>query len=305
MTDDLYASRRSGKATTIVRRDPVVYSSWSPASPLTRDQVLSYERDGFLVLKDIFTPDEVEGLQREAARIEKGPAELERPTIITEPDSDAVRSVFEIHKQSNVFQRLVADDRLARVAQFLLGDDVYIHQSRINLKLGFHGEDFYWHSDFETWHVEDGMPRMRALSMSVLLTENTAVNGPTMFMKGSHKTYVSCIGETPEDHYKSSLRKQEYGVPDEANLTKLAKDGIGMPTGPAGTVVVFECNTMHGSNTNITPYPRWNAFFVFNAVSNKLQAPFGPAKPRPEMIAARDAVKTIVPIAGPLFRNAA
>lgn len=305
MNDDLYGSRRSVKPATMIRQDPVVYSAWGVGSALTREQALSYERDGFLVLKNVFSPLEVEGLQAEALRLQTGSQELEPETTITEPGSGAVRSVFRIHRQSNVFQRLVADARLSKVAQFLLGDDVYIHQSRLNLKLGFHGEDFYWHSDFETWHVEDGMPRMRALSMSVLLTENTPVNGPTMFMPGSHKTYVSCVGETPDDHYKQSLKKQEYGVPDEESLSKLAKDGIAMPTGPAGTVVIFDCNTMHGSNTNITPYPRWNAFFVFNAVSNKLQAPFGPAKPRPEIIAARNDVETVAPIAGPLFQHAA
>src|SRR3546814_10424765 len=81
--------------------------------------------------------------------------------------------------------------------------------------LGFKGREFYWHSDFETWHVEDGMPRMRALSMSVLLAENTPHNGPLMVIPGSHRTYLTCLGETPDDHYLSSLKKQEYGVPDE------------------------------------------------------------------------------------------
>ncbi|MCA6107052.1 ectoine hydroxylase [Bradyrhizobium cenepequi] len=305
MTNDFYVSRRSTTPAAIVRQDPVVYSAWSPRSPLTREQAMAYERDGFLALEDLFTAAEVKGLQAEAVRLQTGADKLEGETIITEPGGDTVRSVFKIHKQSNVFQRLATDARLAAIAQFLLGDDVYIHQSRLNLKQGFHGEDFYWHSDFETWHVEDGMPRMRALSMSVLLMENTPVNGPTMFMPGSHKTFVSCVGETPGDHYKHSLKKQEYGVPDQASLSRFAEGGIAMPTGPAGTVVIFDCNTIHGSNTNITPYPRWNAFFVFNAVSNKLQAPFGPAKPRPEIIAARNDVETIRPISGPLFQDAA
>jgi ectoine hydroxylase len=46
---------------------------------------------------------------------------------------------------------------------------------------------------------------------------------------------------------------------------------------------------MHGSNGNITPYPRANAFFVYNAVSNALVEPFGGMPPRPEFIASRSA----------------
>lgn len=44
---------------------------------------------------------------------------------------------------------------------------------------------------------------------------------------------------------------------------------------------------MHGSNSNITPWPRVNAFIVYNAVSNRLVEPFGAPAPRPEFLAAR------------------
>ena len=76
------------------------------------------------------------------------------------------------------------------------------------------------------------------------------------------------------------------------------------PTGKPGTVVIFDCNTMHGSNGNITPFPRANAFFVYNAVSNRLQAPFGVKKPRPAFIAARGEPKPLVPQRGRLMEDA-
>src|SRR5690606_14457259 len=117
--------------------------------------------------------------------------------------------IFAIHEQSALMHRLASDRRLAGVASFLLDDQVYVHQSRLNYKPGFKGKEFYWHSDFETWHVEDGMPRMRALSISVLLSENTVNNGPLMLIPGSHRTFLSCVGETPENHYKQSLRRQD------------------------------------------------------------------------------------------------
>src|SRR3546814_20361825 len=50
---------------------------------------------------------------------------------------------------------------------------------------------------------------------------------------------------------------------------------------------------MHGSNGNITPFPRANAFIVYNAVSNRLVAPYGPESPRPEFIAARKHVSVL------------
>ncbi|MGL3211449.1 ectoine hydroxylase [Bradyrhizobium sp. BR 1433] len=287
------------------RLDPVIHSDWSESAPLTRQQAEQFDRDGFLVLKDVFSPEEVDHLQTQAKKLLSSPNGLNPETIIAEPDSQEIRSVFEIHSQSRVIGRLAADARLAGIAQFLLNDKVYIHQSRLNYKPGFEGKEFYWHSDFETWHVEDGMPRMRALSMSVLLAENTPDNGPLTLMPGSHRVFLTCIGATPEDHYRTSLKKQEYGVPDRQSLTELAhRHGIVAPTGKAGTVVIFDCNTMHGSNGNITPFPRANAFFVYNAVSNRLQAPFGVKKPRPSFVAARSDPKALVPQHGPLMEDA-
>lgn len=305
--EDLYPSRAGAKPRILRRRDDVAYGAWSPEAPLGQAQMRAFARNGFLVLRGLFELQEIEVLcaDAEALRTSRS-GTLDPETVIAEPNSGAVRSVFKVHAQSDVFGRLAADARLAEVARFLLDDDVYLHQTRLNYKRGFQGKEFYWHSDFETWHVEDGMPRMRALSMTVLLTENTPHNGPLMLMPGSHRHFVACAGETPDDHYKQSLRKQEYGIPDDESLSFLAQHGgIEAPVGPPGTVVVFDCNTMHGSASNITPFPRSNAFIVYNAVSNALGAPFGPAKPRPEFIATRGAIAAVSPHQGPLLSSAA
>src|SRR5690606_561112 len=130
---------------------------------------------------------------------------------------------------------------------------------------------FYWHSDFETWHTADGMPQMRAVSVSINLTENLDSNGSLMIMPGSHRTLVGCVGATPDDHYRESLRAQQYGTPSDEALTDLAtRHGIAQLTAPVGSAVFFDSNCMHGSNGNITPFPRRNVFMVFNSVENAL-----------------------------------
>src|SRR3546814_5528692 len=93
-------------------------------------------------------------------------------TLVRSPGSDVGRSIFRVHELSDRLARLARDPRLIHIARQILGSEVYMHQSRANMKPGFKGKEFYWHSDFETWHVEDGMPGMRALSCSALLTDN-------------------------------------------------------------------------------------------------------------------------------------
>lgn len=175
------------------------------------------------------------------------------------------------------------------IAHQLLDSDVYIRQSRINYKPGFTGTGFNWHSDFETWHSEDGMPRMRCFSMSILLTENNEFNGPLMLIPGSHKWFVPTVGKTPQENWKESLKMQTLGVPEPTDLHKLTGNGgLVAPKGPAGSLLLFECNTLHASSNNLSPWPRSNLFFVFNSVENKLQPPFCGNRPRPEFVASRE-----------------
>lgn len=294
---DPYASRTDRGSAIIARQDPVIYGNGTYADALTSDQVTSYDRDGFLMLENVFSEKEVATLMAEVERMTRDPAIVRREESVTEPHSDAVRSIFMVHVLSPMLSRLTRDPRLINVARQILGSEVYIHQSRANLKPGFKGKEFYWHSDFETWHVEDGMPSMRALSCSVLLTENNACNGPLMLVPGSHRQFISCVGETPDNNYKTSLKKQDFGVPDPVSLQLLAEQGgIQSMTGKAGSVVFFDCNTMHGSNSNISPWPRANVFTVYNSVENALTAPKYGLKARPEHIAARRSFDPVTPL---------
>lgn len=294
---DLYDSRTDRGTAIIARQDPVVYAGGAYAQALSAEQLASYESDGFLLIENLFSEAEVQALLDEIRRMGKDPAIAGGEEVITEPGSDALRSVFRVHELSPLLDRLARDPRLIHVARQILGSEVYIHQSRANMKPGFKGKEFYWHSDFETWHVEDGMPAMRALSCSLLLTENNACNGPLMVVPGSHRHFISCQGKTPENNYRSSLKKQEYGVPDPVSLQLLAEQGgIRAMTGGAGSVVFFDCNTMHGSNGNISPWPRANVFMVYNSVENRLSPPKYGLAARPEHIAARRGNAALVPL---------
>lgn len=288
---DAYPSRIHSEPQILDRVDPVVYNHIINQQVINALQLSGYEQDGYLFLEEFFTQEEVAAMREELKKIwQEAGSDNNKPEVIREPDSEEVRSVFAVHRDSGVFHQLAVHDRLLAVVKQILGSDVYVHQSRINFKPGFTGKEFYWHSDFETWHVEDGMPRMRALSCSIALEDNYFFNGPLMVIPGSHRHFIACTGQTPDDHYKQSLRKQQYGVPDHDSMRWLTeKGGIVAPVGKAGSVLLFDCNLMHGSSSNISPMPRSNIFLVFNSVENKLVEPFSGMKPRPGFIASREA----------------
>ncbi|MGM0702470.1 MAG: ectoine hydroxylase [Pseudomonadota bacterium] len=297
-TQDLFPTRLERKLGMFERIDPVVHSAEQRNSgPLSAEEVDEFERKGFISFDSFFDKAQMDDFIQDLRDYENdADLKLSEGTVL-EPGREEIRSIFGIHEISERFSRLTRDPRLLAMVRQLLGSDVYIHQSRINYKPGFKGKGFEWHSDFETWHSEDGMPRMRSLSCSIVLTDNGEFNGPLMLIPGSHNYFVPCVGRTPENNYKESLKSQYIGVPDERSLRELMSKGdIEAPKGPAGSLIIFECNTLHGSNINMSCWPRSNLFFVYNSVENTLHDPYCGNKPRPEFLANRTNWEPLEPV---------
>ncbi len=283
-TEDIYPSRTGQDEQIIPRMDPIVYGDVWPEmeNTLSSEQLESYQDKGFIVLPD-YMPEMVEPLLEEVGQLKKTMAGREE--LITEPDSGELRTIFKPFAFSQLIDRFSRHPKILFIAQQLLGSDVYLTQSRVNIKPAFHGQSFPWHSDFETWHVEDGMPRMRAVTAWIMLTENNEYNGPLYVIPGSHKSFVSCVGITKSKNYDQSLKKQTAGVPQPKAMQHLLKaNGIQGVYGSPGTVVFHECNLMHGSPDNISGMPRTLLMMVYNSCENKLVQPFCNQPPRPDYL---------------------
>ena len=271
---DLYPTRGS-KETIIERADPVLYGKAAGAYALSNAEAGSFEANGFIVFPGFFSVREVAALNDAFETLKKDPALKEREEYIAEPASNVLRSIFSQHRFHPLFDALSRDRRILDKVEQILGSKAYIHHSRINIKPAYTGKSFPWHSDFETWHAEDGLPRCRNVTAWVMLTDNTPFNGPLYLIPGSHKTFVGCAGETPDENYRESLRHQRYGVPSLEAIQQLCEGKeLAAALGKAGTLVLHDGNVMHGSPDNISPEPRTNAFFVYNSVENTPVAPF-------------------------------
>lgn len=178
--------------------------------PLSQAQLDEFERKGFLFIPNLIEGTELDELRRKM-QVLMSNDDYRNEDFITEPASQEICSLFAVHFLSERLGKLASDERVAGAVRQIIGDDPYVHQSRINYKPGFAGKGFNWHSDFETWHSEDGMPAMHVVSASLILTNNHEFNGPLMLIPGSLNKFLPCQGETPEDNHKSSLKAQEVG----------------------------------------------------------------------------------------------
>ena len=164
---DYYATRKDTKSRFIERIDPVFYSGGSEI--ITNDEIEFYKKNGYLILSDFFERIEIVEANEKANFIFQNP---ENFYTNKEMDKKTVRSVLNIEKIEE-FEILL--NRLTILIKEALADDIYIHQSRINYKAGLGTGGWNWHSDFETWHSQDGMPRMRCLTAMIPLVNNLSL----------------------------------------------------------------------------------------------------------------------------------
>ena len=88
---------------------------------------------------------------------------------------------------SDVFALLARHPRLIEPVRQLFGEDVYVHQFKLNAKAAFEGDVWQWHQDFGTWQRDDGMPKPRAMNIAVFLDEVMPINGPLLLIPKSQR----------------------------------------------------------------------------------------------------------------------
>ena len=240
---------------------------------LTSAQLKAFDDQGYVFLPNCFADEEVALMRSEGEDILKA----DRQEVWREK-TGAPRTAFAAHTFNELFRLLVSHPRLVGPLKQYFGEDVYVHQFKLNAKAAFEGDVWQWHQDYGTWARDDGMPEPRAMNISVFLDEVFTFNGPLMLIPKSHKHGVLAAG-----HDKATTSYPLWTL-DHATVEKLVADGgLVVPTGKPGGVLMFHGNLVHGSAGNITPFSRKIVYLTLNAVSNYIRKPT-----RAEWIAHQD-----------------
>jgi len=234
-----------------------------------KEEKSDYARRGFLLLESQLGPSEVTLLQEGV----EGLLAAEEERLVRERDGAAVRSVYAIHAEESVFSRLACDARIVEPARRFLGGDVYLYQSKLNIKSPFVGDRWEWHQDYTFWRAEDAMVAPRVLTAAVYLDEIGEFNGSLVVIPGSHRDgIVECSpweapkGKSELAGYTSASLK--YSVSREEVARLVRQGGLVAPKGPAGSILFFSGCLVHASGVNLSPFPRTLALYTYNRVDN-------------------------------------
>jgi len=241
---------------------------------LDQAQAARYADQGYLFLPGLFSDAEVKVLMDEVPGIYA----QRRDEVVREKDGETVRSAFAVHTYSEAFRRLSRHPRLIGPAMQLLGGAVYIHQFKVNAKAAFDGDVWQWHQDYGTWSRDDLMPEPRAMNLAVFLDEVTQFNGPLLFIPGSHRHGVIEAG-----HDLVTTSYPLWTIDNRTIARLVAEGGMVAPAGPAGSALIFDCNLVHGSPSNMSPWHRTIVYMSACHVDNHIRR-----FERPQWIAHRD-----------------
>jgi ectoine hydroxylase len=241
---------------------------------LTSAQIAQFEREGFLFFPSLFTPQEIKVLTDEVPALYA----QRRPENVREKGSDAVRTNFAAHLYSTPYAKLARHPRMVTPITQLFGEDVYMHQFKINGKMAFEGDLWQWHQDYGTWANDDQMPSARAMNVAIFLDDVNEFNGPLMFIPGSHQQ-----GMLEAQHDTSTTSYPLWTINHDTIRALIAKGGIVAPKGPAGSMILFHGCLVHASGSNLSPWNRVSVYLSLCAVSNHIQR-----FKRPGYIAHRD-----------------
>ncbi|MFC5720650.1 phytanoyl-CoA dioxygenase family protein [Streptomyces gamaensis] len=263
---------------------------------LSKEQLDRYREDGFLLVESALDEREVTALRDAFAR----DCEVPGPQRVVEEDGTRVRAVYASHQRQPEFAGLTRDARVLQPVRQLLTDDVYVYQFKINAKPAFGGERWSWHQDYVAWRVADALPAPRQVNVGVLLDDVNEFNGPVIFVPGSHRAGLV------RDDRSDAARSEQHLDPDDIALSPeqleamVSSHGMTSPKGPAGSLVFFSPEIVHGSAPNMSPFPRRLLLMTYNDTAN---LPSWAGEPRPEYVVCRDTTP-LRPLDGPFLDRA-
>ncbi len=256
---------------------------------LSAAQHEQFDRDGYLFFPGLFSTEETRTLLDAVPEIYS----RREAYNVREKGKDAVRTNFAAHLYSEPFARLARHPRMVGPVQELLGEELYMHQFKINGKMAFEGDVWQWHQDYGTWLNDDQMPTERAMNVAIFLDDVSEYNGPLMFIRGSHKrgvvdakhdlTTTSYPLWTVDNALISQLVERSGGSGSFDAQGRHVDGGIISPKGPAGSMILFHSCLVHASGSNLSPHNRVSVYLSLCAVSNHIRR-----HKRPEYIAHRD-----------------
>jgi ectoine hydroxylase-related dioxygenase (phytanoyl-CoA dioxygenase family) len=238
--------------------------SYNGRKCLHREQVMSirltvqdrslFERDGYLIARSLLDREEAKGL----LVIARSDAAI-RQEAYAKKDASGGESRLVVRNtlDDSPYAAVVRSQRVAGNMQRLLGDEVYHWHHKMMLKEPHIGGAWEWHQDYGYWY-NDGCLFPDMASCLIAVDRATRQNGCLQVIRGSHR-----LGRV--DHLP--VGGQTGADPERVAAALQRMERVYCELDP-GDAIFFHSNTLHCSDPNRSPQPRWSLICCYNTRHN-------------------------------------
>ena len=229
-----------------------------PRRVLDAGDVESWERDGFLRVKNFFTKEETSLLLE---TIEADSTIGAQAMPMKDNDGKSSKLTLWFHLGSDTYSAFARSTSLMAAAETLLKDKPYMFHTKIMLKEPRVGGSWEWHQDFGYWYAQGLLHPDKCMSCILAVDDHTVENGCLQVLRGSHKlgrVEHGIFGEQAgADPSKVSAAQHNQGM----ELVHCELD--------AGDMLFTHSNLLHASAPNNSDGWRRSMIVAYNGCSNQ------------------------------------
>ena len=215
---------------------------------LSQAQRDRFARDGWIAVPALVDSEWLERLRVITAEFVDSSRTLTESNVLFDLDEGHTADEPRLRRLSSptdlhdAYWEFSSQSVLVDVAAELLGPDVKFHHSKLNFKAPRGGEEVKWHQDIQFWpHTNYDL-----ITIGVFLEDVERGMGEVGFVSGSHDGPLFDLYDG--DDWTGALRDDD--------LERAKVSTAEYPVGPAGTVTIHSCRTVHGSAANASDRPR-------------------------------------------------
>lgn len=223
---------------------------------LTQDQKDFYDANGYLLVEDAVSPEQLARLLDLTDRLIEASREVTESNDVYDldtghcPQAPRLTRIKIPHQRDPYFWHVLRHSAMTEVLTDLLGPDTNLLTSKLNTKAPGGGRAVEWHQDWAFYpHTNDHL-----LAFGLMLEDVTPDSGPLMVIPGSHKGPVL-------SHHMNGVFA---GAIDPDDPLFDLKKAVTL-TGRAGSMTVHHVRTLHGSAPNLSDRARKILFYEIAA----------------------------------------
>ena len=219
------------------------------------EDLSAWQRDGYLVVKQLLTSEEAAYAHRAALERRL----WDRMTSGEDSDRNRVRMWMWNNKPPGVFGAIALNERVLSRLAALFGEDVYHFHTKMNLKEPESDGRWEWHQDYDYWYYR-GCVSPEMASCSIALERQAKENGCLEAFRGTHR-----LGRLDHEWVSPSQRAAD---PARVQAISERMEHVHFELEP-GDAVFFHSNILHRSGSNRSKNSRWTMICCYNTVSNE------------------------------------